>query len=182
MQLRVRTGPRRARFDPHIVGLDEPRELDDALGLCVWRVLAEAIDRGSPPPAVLLLTPEQAHLVDVVPLLKVGEALDGRGVSGFASLPGVEVMALVGLLTRRQRGRTEGRFAVAFLEWPDGRWWLARRALVPVGAGLGLDPLMEVMVERAVDGHGKPGGIGGWFRRARVEGLRAEMQPGETEN
>ncbi|MSP56536.1 MAG: hypothetical protein EXR69_13190 [Myxococcales bacterium] len=182
MQLRVRTGPRSTRFDPPIAEAAEPGELDDALGLCVWRVLAEAISRGSPPPAILLLTPEQAHMVDLVPLLKAGESLNGRGVSGLASLPGVDAMALVGLLTRRQRGRTEGRVAVAFLEWPDGRWWLARRALVPLGSGIGLDPLKDVTVERAVDGHGKPGGIGGWFRRARVEGLRVELHGPEIEN
>ncbi len=182
MQLRVRSGPRNARFDPPTAGLDGVRELDDALGLCVWRVLAEALTRGDPPPVALLLTGDLAHLVDVVPLLRAGEALDGRGVAGFASLPGVLVVAVVGLLTRRHRGAPNGRFAVAFLEWPDGRWWLARAALVEDGERLALDPLADVTVERAVDGLGKPGGIGGWFRRARVEGLRAELTPADVDN
>jgi hypothetical protein len=186
MQLRVRTGSRHARFpstggDTPAVDAtpDELRAPDDALGLAVWRMLAEALERGVPPPAVLLLTAEHAHLVDIVPLLKDGEKLDGRGVAGFASVEGVEAMAAVGVLTRRHRGVPSGRFALAFLEWPDGRWWLGRRAVVEAeGPRLVLDPLAEVEVERAVDGASKPGGLGGWFRRVRLEGLRAELHSG----
>jgi len=160
----------------------DPRAADDALGLAVWRMLAEALQRGMPPPAVLLLTAEHAHLVDIVPLLKQGEKLDGRGVAGFASIEGVEAMAAVGVLTRRHRGVPSGRFGLAFLEWPDGRWWLGRRAMAEAEGGRpALDPLAEVEVERAVDGASKPGGLGGWFRRVRLEGLRAELHT-EVEN
>ncbi len=179
MELRVRSGPRGARFplplEDTLNGI-ERSERDDAIGLAAWRLLAEALGRGLPPPAVLLLGSDVVHLVDVVPLLRAGEKLDGRGVAGFASLPNVEVMALIGVLQRRSRGVPNGRFGVAFLEWPDGRWWLAQRPVHEQPEGrLALDPLVEVNVERAVDGRGKPGGIGGWFRRARVEGLRASL-------
>ncbi len=124
---------------------------------------------------MLLLTDEEAHLIDIGPLLKEGESLHGRAVSALASVAGVEAMACVGLLTRRQRGLPPTRFAVAFVEWPDGRWWLARRALVEEGGRLVVDALAEVDVERAVDGASKPGGLGGWFRRVRMEGLRVVL-------
>lgn len=162
--------------------LARSRDDDDALGLAIWRMLAEALGRGVPPPAVVLLTDEQVHLVDIVPLLQGGETLDGRGIAGFAGVAGVETMAVLGVLTRRHRGVPSGRFAVAFVEWPDGRWWLGRRAIVDgPGGRLGVDPLAEVEVDRAVDGASKPGGLGGWFRRVRVEGLRVELRQ-EIEN
>lgn len=150
-------------------------EGDDVLGLGVVRLLTQAMTRGTPPPAVVLLTSENVYIVDVVPLLQAGERLDGRAVAAFASLDDVQVMAVVGLLTRTAPGAEPTRCAVAFLEWPDGRWWLGRRAVLQQDGAFSLDPLAELDVERAVDGLSKPRGLGGWFRRVRVEGLQAHL-------
>ena len=171
MQVRVRFGSRFPTFPTTGEGADG----DDVLGLAVARLLTQAMTQGSPPPAVLLLTGENLYVVDIVPLLQAGERLDGRAIAAFASLDDVRVMAVVGLLTRRSRGAQPSRCAVAYLEWPDGRWWLGRRTLVGQDGGFTLDPLAELEVERAVDGRSKPRGLGDWFRRVRVEGLRAQL-------
>ncbi len=171
MQVRVRFGSR----SPTFAAPGDGTEGDDALGLSVARLLTQALTRGTPPPAVLLLTGENVYIIDVVPLLQGGERLDGRAIAAFASLADVQVMAVVGVLTRTVRGAEPARCAVAFLEWPDGRWWLGRRAVVQQEGGFVLDPLAELDVERAVDGLSKPRGLGGWFRRVRVEGLQAHL-------
>lgn len=182
MQLRVRSGPRAAvvpvGFEPSgLEPAERARLADDALGLAVMRLLMGAFGAGAPPPAAVLFGGEHVHIVELLPLLRAGEALDGRGVSGLASVPDVVAMAVVGVFTRSGPGAAPTRYAVAFVEWSDGRWWLGRRSVVEADGAVQLNPLAEVEVERAVDGAGKPRGLGGWFRRVRVEGLSARLSP-----
>lgn len=168
LRLSVRTGPREPRF-PHD---------DDALGLVVWGMVADAVGRRAAPPAVFLFTEREAHLVDLRPVVK-DRAQAHRRIAGFAGMEGVEALGLVGVLVRRKRGMPTWRYAVAFLEWPDGRWWLGHRRVMEDGT---FSPLFDVEVQRAVDGAALPGGLGGWFRRARIEGLRATMWAEGDEN
>jgi hypothetical protein len=65
------------------------------------------------------------------------------------------------------------RALVVYLEWPDNRWWTAWQALDADGAPVGDEP----QVRRAVEGYPRPGGMGGWFARARREGLRLNLEP-----
>lgn len=186
MQLRVRSGPRAAVLSAGLepVGV-EPAEAarlaDDALGLAVMRLVMGAFAGGAPPPAAMLFTDEQVHIVELLPLLRAGEPMDGRGVAGLASVPDVACMAVVGVFTRSGPGVAPTRHAVAFVEWPDGRWWLGRRVVVEDAGQVRLDALAEVEIERAIDGAGKPRGLGGWFRRVRVEGLAARLTPRSEE-
>jgi hypothetical protein len=96
-----------------------------------------------------------------------------RAIAAFASQAGARALAIAGVLGRRNRGALVGRDAVVFVEWPDGRWWWCRRALGVPGA-----PAVDAIdtVERAVEGAAKPGGLGGWFGRARFEQLRVRLE------
>lgn len=180
MKLRVRSGPRAAAFAAAFELADasdaeRSRLADDALGLGVMRLLMAAFTAAPPPPAAVLIGADRVHIVELLPLLRAGHGMDGRGVAGLASVEALEAMAVVGVFTRSGPAAPAARYAVAFLEWPDGRWWLGRRAVTDADGRL--DPLAEVEIERAIDGVGKPRGLGGWFRRVRVEGLSATLVP-----
>lgn len=167
-RLRLRSGPRLPRF---------PRSDDDALGLAAWKMLEDAVRAGRAGPGLLVLTPDQVYAADLRPVVADPRVLH-RAIATLASLEGAEAVALLGVLTRRKVGLPAWPFAVAFLEWPDGRWWLAHRRVLQGG---GFAPAFDVETQRAVDDLPRPGGLGGWFTRARVEGLRARLTPVETE-
>lgn len=147
---------------------DFPRGDDDALGLALWDRLGRALLQGPPRPALITLFPEVAQVVDLPPILHAGGDVH-RAIAAFASQPEAEALAAAGVMVRRREGRPLGRFAMVFVEWPDGRWWSCARPLDAAG-----QPVVGVPddLQRAVDGAPKPGGLGAWFRRARFEGLR----------
>lgn len=150
---------------------------DDDVGHEMWRELVSHLGRGLPRPAVLSLFDEVVQVVDVAPIL-VASPDQHRAVAAFASQEGSLAIAIAGVLTRRQRGVLVGRDAMVFIEWPDGRWWWARR-----GLGLPERPLVDAddVVERAVDGAAKPVGLGGWYGRARYEQIRLRLESSATD-
>lgn len=163
LRLRIREGPREPRF-PHA---------DEALGASVHALLVETLARGVPPPALLVFRGDRVQLVELRPILAARRDVH-RAIASFCALPGVEAIALVGVLSPRRRPGAPGSFepepprmAVSFVEWADGRWWFARR---PVGGA-------DDTITRAVDGDPRPGGLGGWFQRARFEGLEILLAP-----
>ncbi len=148
---------------------------DDALGEAVWGRLVEAVGKGPVRPLLVTIFSEVAQLVDLPPVLAAGDP--HRGIAAFASQPGAEALAAAGVMVRRNAGRVVGRFAMVFIEWPDGRWWSCEHPLDADGALL-LEA--EDDVQRAVDGAPKPGGLGAWFRRARFEQLALRWEGGEA--
>ncbi len=179
IRLRISHGPRVPRF---------PTEDDEALGTTLFGMLIEKLAVGVPRPASFVFWQDRVQIIDLPPLLAVVDP--HRAISSLTAQGGVEAMAVLGVLTRQQRPprgvspMSRGpwgpppsppqRFAVGFVEWNDGRWWLATRALGSEGALI--DDVGEDIV-RAVDGASRPGGLGGWFARARFEGLQIRIEP-----
>lgn len=179
IRLRISQGPREPRF---------PAQNDEALGTTLFGMLVEKLSVGVPRPASFVFWPDRVQIIDLPPLLGVPDP--HRAISALTAQGEVEALAVLGVLTRQQRPprgaaaadpRGWGpppappqRFAVAFVEWNDGRWWLATRALGIDGSLI--DDVGEDIV-RAVDGASRPGGLGGWFARARFEGLQIRMEP-----
>lgn len=155
IRLRVRTLPRSPQF---------PTE-DEALGRRLWALLEQRLVEGAVAPSAVMFRGEVVHVVDLAPLTAEPRFAHQR-VAGLCAVEGVEALALVGSLFRRRRGGPPERHAVVFVEWPDGRWWMAHRLLAG-GPPSDADPEDEIL--RAVDGASRPGGLGGWFTRARFE-------------
>jgi len=155
IKLRVGWEPRVPRF---------PRG-DDALGHVLHELLIGRWANGAPRPTAFLMRADLVEIVDLPPLLQNGPLVH-RLFSALAGQEGVEAMAVVGVMHWRRP--PVARFSVTFVEWSDGRWWLARRRVDDD------DPVDEV--QRAVDGSPRPGGLGGWFSRARFEGIRARIE------
>ena len=175
-RLRMARGPRDlARFPraPLRAGEGDGAAADDALGEGVFAAVLDALRRGLPRPALLAFFAEEVEQVDIAPLASADPAHRERMLAALAGgRPGVEAVALVGVLQVRS-GRAGGRAAVAFVEWPDNRWWTAWRFIDEARRPLG----EAAVVRRAVDGWPRPNGVGGWFARARREQLRLNRRP-----
>lgn len=153
---------------------------EDALGLRLMSLLQERLrpvegPRRLPRPSLVLVFRDVVQVVDVLPLLRMGRETH-RAIAAFASLEGLEAMALVGVLDRRRQGRPVERVAGTFLEWPDGRWWFSVQNLDEAGSIASLQPeVLQVMK------HPKPRGLGSWFSRARFEELKVQLENLEEE-
>jgi hypothetical protein len=157
-----------ARRSPDFVAAD-----DDAFGRGLVARVLKVVGRGPLPPAVFLFRADDVQIIYVAPLL-AGVKDPHRVLASLAGQPGVESMAILGRFTQRQKGAEPRRLAGTFVEWADGRWWASWR---PVDNAGRLIPTDEDEVLRAVDHRSRPGGLGGWFTRARFEGIRAELTP-----
>lgn len=167
-RLQVRTGPRFPRFP----------EDDEAFGEALWALVAARLDTGVPRPFAVMTRAEVAHVVDLAPLLAEPRRAH-RMVAGLTAVEGVDALAVLGGFFRRKRGGPVDRFALAFIEWPDGRWWLCQQRLDRDGRKV---PEFEVEVQRATDGLPRPGGLGGWFSRARFEEIHTSFESTELVN
>jgi hypothetical protein len=167
IRLRVRTVGRHPEF---------PTE-DDAFGERLWSLLTARIDKGPPRPSAVMARADVVHIVDLAPLVEEPRLAHQR-VAGLCAVEGLESLALVGALFRRRRSGPVERFAVVFVEWPDGRWWLKQQRLGQDGRPV---PGFDDEVQRAVDGVARPGGLGGWFSRARFEGMATSFEAADTE-
>lgn len=171
LQLRIATLPR-AAF---------PRD-DDALGNALLDELFARLARGPAAPSLLVFEADRVLAVDVREALRSlrHPALVHRFVATFAGMPGVEAVGAVGPMRRGvpaapPAAPTKGvPLGGAFLEWPDGRWWGGWRPLDDDGRPMATD---SDDIQRAVDGAPRPAGLGGWFSRARFEGLCAHLRP-----
>lgn len=162
VRVRIGVAPRLPAF---------PRE-DEALGRALIEKLSLQLGRGPVPPVALLLREDAVQIVHIAPLLRRGGDTH-RLVAALAGQPGVEAMAVAGMMNRGRRGGPTSRLAGVFIEWADGRWWGSWRPVDAQGRPIPTD--MDD-VQRAVDGLPRPAGLGAWFSRARFEGLRADIR------
>jgi hypothetical protein len=164
IRVRVTTAPR---------GPDFPTEGDDALAAAMLTKVLRVAARGALPPALVLVGADEVRVVYVAPLLQATKDHHSL-IASFAGLPGVEAVALLGRFTQRQRDRAARHLAGVFVEWTDGRWWASWQ---PVDENGRLIPTDEEELLRAVDGQPRPSGLGGWYSRARFQGLRIDLTP-----
>jgi len=120
---------------------------------------------------VIALEANQISQFDIAPILKAGGDAH-RFISAVAGQPGIEAVAMVGLVNLRRNSRNKDAAvlgAMCFVEWgADSRWYSALR---PVQDGL-FRAEWPVALRSAVEGDPRPGGVGGWFSRARRQSLR----------
>lgn len=168
VRVRIRTGAR----DPERLPSD-----DDALGPALLRILERATEQGKglPAPAALVFFADQVQQADVRPLAKSKGDVH-RFVASMTAQDDVLAVGIAGTIKLRWRKDLEPMPSLAvFLEWPDGRWWSAMRP-VPKRT---LDPAMEARIRMAEEGWPKPRGLGGWWSRARFEGLKIKLTRAE---
>jgi hypothetical protein len=163
--LRLRRAPR----DPERFPADDA----EGLGRALWERLIDALGKGRARPALVVFRPEEVEQFDLAMLLKAGGAAAPRLVAALAARidadrqTTVECAGVLGTVRLRRAGREPVPAGVVFLEWPDGAWWAAHAPLAAEGGVQWPEPA----VRSAVDGWPRPGGMGGWFARARRERL-----------
>ena len=90
-------------------------------------------------------------------------------LGAMSGMPGVEQIAVVGPIHKRERNATHP-MAHVYLEDKQGRWWFGAQALDENG--------MVVFDEPAISklrSDGKPLGVGGWFALGRRLGLSGKL-------
>lgn len=162
LKLRISWAPRDARF-PHD---------DDALGHALLTMMNERLEVGHPRPTVFVFREESVQIVDMVAIL--GTPDPHQWIAALAGQEEVQALAVVATLMKRRGRQVLERCASVYVEWPDGRWWWARRLLDPQGRPI---EGIESDVQRAIDGATKPLGLGAWFALARFQSLRLRSEP-----
>jgi len=156
VKLQVRAGARDFQRLPRV-----REELVETL----FSQLETALAKGAPRPTCLALGPKAVLQYDLLPLVRGGSDLH-RFIASVAGGGDVETVGIVGVLQSRV-GRTPAGFAVVFLEEADGRWWHAWK---PVFRGQ--QELLGAQRNASAEaGDPKPPGLGGWWARARSQGL-----------
>lgn len=90
-------------------------------------------------------------------------------LGALSGMPGVEQMAVLGQILKRERKATHP-MAHVYLEDKEGRWWFGAQVLDESG--------MVVFDEPAISklrSDGKPIGVGGWFALGRRLGLTGRL-------
>lgn len=158
LRLRIRVLERRPGDDE-----DEGRFLAD--------LVRHALESGKAAPVAVVVRERRTELVGL-------QGLAGVPVRSFlaglcASVPDVagpaRAVGVAGRFLLRTPADREGRGApvgLAFLEWPDCRWWLSR---VLLDAGGHPVPKTEI-VRRAFEGDALPSGLGRWWSESRRTG------------
>lgn len=145
-----------------------------ALGPKLWDIVEEAAHRGLPRPVILGFSAETVEQHDILPIVRGGGDVH-RFIAAVAGQPGMEAVALAGAVSvrfPREPQRQQGA-VLAFIEWPDGSWWSALRLL----QDRQLIADQPAIVRSAWERLPRPGGLGGWWSRSRVEGLQLHMAP-----
>ncbi len=134
--------------------------------------LAARIAVDQAPTHVVIVRPRSVDLLDPRPLREAGIPF-GWQVAGFTDSCTThgEVEAL-GLLGRARQGPGGVEHAMAFLEWPDDRWWWWRAPF----AGKGVHTA-KALVRDATLGDPMPDGLGRWWLMRRRDGPKVQLEP-----
>jgi len=120
---------------------------------------------------------DRIDLVDIQQLVATRTSL-GMFIAGLtrSELPEAGPLLAVGVMGRfaLRRGKNSEPVPVAmvFLEWSDCRWWHWKGLIAADTVNEETETL-----SRAVDGLGKPGGLGGWWSIGRRKALSVRLEP-----
>jgi hypothetical protein len=142
---------------------------DDAEGEHLASLVRSAVERGAAAPIAVVIRAERTELIELRPVVEAGVPLPMFVAGLTRSEPeGFGLPLAVGLAGRFRAWTPTGGapVALAFLEWPDCRWWQWRAVVDAAGR---LVPDSETR-HRAVDGDGLAGGLGRWWSAGRRRG------------
>ena len=144
----------------------------DALGQAMLKVLEDHASEGRMVrPTGFGIGAEAVEYYDLLPVIR-GEHDVHRFISGIAGQPGVDIVAMAGVLgVRIGRMPKPAPGLVVFLEWTDSSWWSATRMLDQKT----LREDWPARIRTAEEGWPRPNGLGGWWTRSRVQNLRLQM-------
>lgn len=166
---RIRLRTRKGFRDPYRLPND-----DDALGRALFAdLLASQVEQGRPPAMFTLFEREYAWF-DLSSVIRTPQPHRDRMIAALAGQPEARSAAMLGMINLRFGREHPGTpCAVVYLEWPDNRWWTAWQPVDADRRPIGDGPT----VRRAIDGHPRPGGVGGWFSACRRLGLKLTLTP-----
>ncbi len=163
------------------VWLDHDHPDDERAGTAAVDAVRSAIRTGgaAPPVAVVLRGPR----LDLFPLGHAREAgtspalfIAGLSRSTLINADPVDAVGVAGVFAwRPDRASAPAPVALVFLEWSDCRWW-SWRALLSGATPPEVRDDTETL-QRAVDGDGKPSGLGGWWSLGRRRRMSMHLDP-----
>lgn len=168
LRLRVRVLDRRPHAD------------DEEEGRFLAELVRGALDRGGAAPVAVVVRASRTELVGLHGVADRGVTVPAFLAGLCASEPPGHARPLaVGVagrfLVRRPDEPAGAPVGIAFLEWPDCRWWQWRTLLDGDGRAV---PDSET-IRRAVDGDPLPGGLGRWWSQSRRSGAVVRYGPVE---
>ena len=104
-----------------------------------------------------------------IQIFRLDQAPSHVALGAMSGMPGVEQIAVVGLIHKRERKATHP-MAHVYLEDKQGRWWFGAQALDEGGMVVFDEPATSKLRS-----DGKPVGVGGWFALGRRLGLSGKL-------
>jgi len=145
---------------------------DEDEGNRLSRMVRRAVEHGRAPIAAVALREDRLDLIGLAPVVAakvpVKRFIAGltRSTADGAGL--VDAVGVIGVVRAAHEGEAAVPMAMAFLEWPDGRWWHWRALIDAEGRSI-LDD--SETWNRAIDGDPLPHDFGRWWslgRRSKV--------------
>jgi hypothetical protein len=151
--------------------LARPATDDEACGEHLAGIVQEAIGRGGRGAVAVAVREHRLELIDLRGVIEAGVAvpmflagLTRSDPAGFGPPLAVGLGGRFQFRTRSSQGSSvSSPVGMAFLEWPDCRWWQWTVMLDSAGQIL---PDSD-MRRRALDGDPLPGGLGRWWTLGR---------------
>ena len=146
---------------------------DDEEGQRLSGMVRRAIEKGRAPVVAVALREDRLDLISLGPVIQakfpIQRFIAGLTRSTAEGAGPVDAVGVIGVVrTKGHKDAPPVPIAMAFLEWPDGRWWHWRALIDPDNQGI-LDD--SETLNRAVDGDPIPNDFGRWWslgRRAKV--------------
>lgn len=146
--------------------LARPADDEDACGEYLASLVREALGRGSKGAVAVVVRSQRTELIELRAIvearIQLAQFLAGLTRSDAQSFGSPLAVGLAGRFTLR-RGAQRSPIALAFLEWPDCRWW-QWTTLIDGANQLVVDSEVR---HRAIDGDPLPAGLGRWWTLGR---------------
>jgi len=145
---------------------------DEEEGSRLSGMVRRAVEKGRAPVVAVALREDRLDLISLGPVIQakvpVKRFIAGLTRSTADGAGMVDAVGVIGVVKAQRKGGTAVPMAMAFLEWPDGRWWHWRALIDPDSQGI-LDD--SEILNRAIDGDPLPNDFGRWWslgRRSKV--------------